>query len=257
LTFHELNAIVAEAGRRWVEAISAPGVEDQLSGVEVRITDLDGRYLGLTSGSTIWIDENAGGYGWFVDPTPADDVEFLVVFGEDELRALPGTAASERADLLTVVMHEMGHVLALTHQDHGLMEETLELGVRHPSGCGCPACAAIVAVAEAGLPMLVTTATPETSAIAPAATIDFRELDEPHVGNPLWLVQVLGRAQEHSDAPAYLWNANHISSTASPIPDHPPCGDATADGGHALLLGGEGDDLVIGDLGRPLLIGGI
>ena len=33
-------------------------------------------------------------------------------------------------DLLTVVMHEMGHVLGLDHEATGVMQETLDPGTR-------------------------------------------------------------------------------------------------------------------------------
>ena len=45
-------------------------------GIDVRIADLGGTTLGLASGNTIWLDDNAAGWGWFVDPTPGDDSEF-------------------------------------------------------------------------------------------------------------------------------------------------------------------------------------
>jgi hypothetical protein len=38
--------------------------------------------------------------------------------------------ALQRADLLTVVMHELGHVLGRGHNEEGLMEERLPWGVR-------------------------------------------------------------------------------------------------------------------------------
>ncbi len=32
--------------------------------------------LGLATGHTIWLDVNAAGWSWFVDPTPKDDGDF-------------------------------------------------------------------------------------------------------------------------------------------------------------------------------------
>ena len=41
------------------------------------VADLSGGLLGEAIGTTILIDSNAAGYGWFVDPTPASDEEFI------------------------------------------------------------------------------------------------------------------------------------------------------------------------------------
>jgi len=89
--------------------------------VEFQVGDLSGQILGLTGNGTVFIDADAAGYGWFVDPTPLDDSEFT-----------GGTA--EGMDLLTAVMHEFGHVLGFRDVPAALdclMSGTLEEGVRH------------------------------------------------------------------------------------------------------------------------------
>jgi hypothetical protein len=89
--------------------------------------------LGETLGKTIWIDDDAAGYGWFVDPTPGDDVEYGDVLGPHTLAARRDTAADQRVDLLTTVMHEMGHLLGYQHAADDLMQAVLPLGVRRSS----------------------------------------------------------------------------------------------------------------------------
>ncbi|MDV7397491.1 hypothetical protein RZS08_39180, partial [Arthrospira platensis SPKY1] len=57
------------------------------------------------------IDDDGAGWGWFVDATPWDDSEFGSTDGT--LAADSSSEAADRMDLLTVVMHELGHRLGL------------------------------------------------------------------------------------------------------------------------------------------------
>ena len=94
------------------------------------VADLSSAQLGLANDNTIYLDRNAAGHGWFVDPTPADDLEFTDPLGTYMLSARNDSPSSRRVDLLTTVMHEMGHLLGYDHADDGLMSAILPLGVR-------------------------------------------------------------------------------------------------------------------------------
>ena len=104
--------------------------------VDIRIADLSGGILAKTQGETLYIDTTAAGYGWFIDPTPTDNSEFEEVLGANHLAAGLESPALGRIDLLTVVMHELGHVLGFDHTDAlesgspDVMNDVLDIGMR-------------------------------------------------------------------------------------------------------------------------------
>jgi hypothetical protein len=154
LTQPMLQPIVTEAIARWQEAGAPPSAVDALRSTPVLIADLPDADVGRESANgVILIDTNAAGYGWYVDPTPADDSEF---------RTPSVGLASGHVDLLTVVAHEMGHVLGIAEltNPNDVMFQDLALGVRKmPTAAD---------VAEAGLHVVaVPTFTAVRFALAP------------------------------------------------------------------------------------------
>ncbi len=132
LTAENLDAIVDAAIIRLGNAYGLDaGQLALLDGVNLQIADLGGLILGETIGTTVFIDTDAAGYGWFIDTTPNDDREFSWKSGDGELMATSSSEAYRDMDLLTVVMHELGHVLGYEHMDgNGLMDATLDAGER-------------------------------------------------------------------------------------------------------------------------------
>jgi hypothetical protein len=126
-----LDAAAAESAlqaalARWAELGSAFGT------VQLRVTDLPGAQLGAAVGQTIYLDRDAAGHGWFVDPTPMASEEFVAVAGRSDLKAIDPRAV-DRIDLLTVVEHELGHMGGLGGLDStidALMSASLPSGVR-------------------------------------------------------------------------------------------------------------------------------
>ncbi|QDT78380.1 hypothetical protein Mal35_18290 [Gimesia maris] len=103
-----------------------------LESVSFVLADLPDAMLGAATTTTILIDVNAAGYGWFVDDTPFDNSEFSLD-ASGELIAGTGSAAYGQMDLLTVMLHEMGHTLGYDHDDDGdsLMSDALDASERH------------------------------------------------------------------------------------------------------------------------------
>ncbi|MBW3540207.1 MAG: hypothetical protein KY476_08050 [Planctomycetes bacterium] len=136
-----LAPFAAQAVALWAATGLAPEARDLLHAIEARVADLPGSLLGLATGSgVIWIDHNAAGHGWFVDPTPADSREFAVRLAPTHRQASPGSDAFGRIDLLTVLAHEFGHLLGRVDLDpqahpHNVMAATFAPGARRtPAG---------------------------------------------------------------------------------------------------------------------------
>jgi Ca2+-binding RTX toxin-like protein/phage tail sheath gpL-like len=135
LTSSQLTPVVTEAIDRLTAIYQLDETEVALlNSVDFEIVDLGGLVLGYTSDLTVQIDINAAGHGWFVDATPSDDMEFSLQ-SDGTLMADSLSQADSSMDLLTVIMHELGHVLGF--EDCGeeadsseLMSATLNPGVR-------------------------------------------------------------------------------------------------------------------------------
>ncbi|HTX31957.1 MAG TPA: matrixin family metalloprotease, partial [Solirubrobacteraceae bacterium] len=104
LTLPELSAAVTAAEAEWLSVL--PGAS--FAGISINIGTLPSPELGVTVGTTVTIDSYAGGYGWS-QANPGD----------------PGAM-----DLVTVVAHELGHVLGYgeSSDPSNLMYEWLSPG---------------------------------------------------------------------------------------------------------------------------------
>lgn len=106
----QLDSLVAEAKRRWHTAGIDEDQKRLLDAVRFELAELPGMWLGEASHQLVRIDRDAAGNGWFVDPTPDDDREF----DASALNTAAANLHSNRVDLLTTVMHELGHALGLS-----------------------------------------------------------------------------------------------------------------------------------------------
>jgi hypothetical protein len=125
LSTPSLQALRDDAVRRLSYTLD-PSQLAALADIALEVADLPGLQLGDYRDGMVLIDVTAAGHGWFIDPTPLDDREFVA--RDDVLAARSGPAA-RRMDLLTVLAHELGHAGGLEH-GAGLMAETLDAGIR-------------------------------------------------------------------------------------------------------------------------------
>ena len=173
LTAAQLAPIATAAVARWEEAGITPAQDALLKSVQYSIGNLSGQgALGLTGlGSTqVQIDATADGRGWFIDPTPNSDSEFTQVASTEEM-ALPNTAAAGHYDLLTVVEHELGHVLGLIDLSNSLAPTSLMATDLSPGVRRVPDAAAVShpSAPVAGLvPVSVAVSAPVTIGSIPA-----------------------------------------------------------------------------------------
>jgi hypothetical protein len=131
LTAAQLQPIVQEAAALWAAAENNPALAQELKQVPIQIVHFGGPVIGLTAGDAIDLSADAAGYGWFVDAAPQDSSAFNPALADGVFQAAAGSPAAGQMDLLTVVAHEMGHILGLPDTaDDGVMGESLLPGIR-------------------------------------------------------------------------------------------------------------------------------
>ena len=131
ITANEVGPLVDQAAADLEELGLSDSQLELLNQAVFVVTDLPGALLGAASASTVYLDYNAAGVGWFVDSSPEEAEEFKQI-GTSTWKAIdPGVL--DRIDLLSVVKHELGHVIGLDDLDEladNLMSSRLEAGMR-------------------------------------------------------------------------------------------------------------------------------
>jgi len=132
LTQDDVLSMVQDAIGYWQSTGIEGDAFGRLEGIEYQITDLPERSLAIMAGGRISLDINAADHGWFIDETPWESGEFPIASYEWELRADLDSPAAGKIDLLTVLMHEMGHVLGCPDVPAGIDPTRLMTGILPP-----------------------------------------------------------------------------------------------------------------------------
>jgi hypothetical protein len=136
----QLQSAVAGALARLSAAGTDPALLGGLGSARYDVAALPPGVLGLTdvAARRVTVSADAAGYGWFADASDGPDAAFAPGGPGSPLVALPGSPAQGRMDLLTGVLHEMGHLAGRPDGGvagpGGLMADALPPGARDLGG---------------------------------------------------------------------------------------------------------------------------
>jgi len=129
----ELQSIFDASLSAWSSMLGLDAaVVQALDAMPVEVVDLADATLAYTDGTTIFIDADAAGHGWFVDATPLDNEEYeLVDIGT--WQALEFGQADDAVDLFTIVTRQLGHLLGFDHESGWtvMQQGTVAPGMRY------------------------------------------------------------------------------------------------------------------------------
>ncbi|TXT38222.1 MAG: YD repeat protein [Comamonadaceae bacterium] len=203
LTQAQVNALLPQARQYWLDAGASASI---LNKATFQIDDLPVGFAGQTQGTQITLDATGAGWGWFADATPGEQSEFQPTAFATEFTAPEGSEAASKLDLLTVMIHELGHVLGMpsTVTADDVMSQYLAPGQRR-----LPDAVDIAALQAEGAPFYMGSITGTRVIPAPASTTPANNVGTPAQATSIplnpqfnanvndWSIQGVG--QSHAD----------------------------------------------------------
>ncbi|MFH7767640.1 tandem-95 repeat protein [Acinetobacter sp. BSP-28] len=113
ITSVQLEELYNVAEQYWLNAGAKQSDLDQIS---IQLGTLKDNIVAITEDTHITVSLNAAGWGWFVDATPNLNEEFNLGSTNYNFDAKSGSEADNKIDLLTVLIHEIGNVLGVSHR---------------------------------------------------------------------------------------------------------------------------------------------
>jgi parallel beta-helix repeat protein len=130
LTQDTADALEAQALARLQQDGVSAAVVSRLAAVDVEVGGLVRGEVATADPQSgrVLLDASAAGHGWFVDPTPQQDEEFVAGAAGQPQAAVPGGPADGRVDLLTALVQELGVAAGL---DGAILTSALAPGTRN------------------------------------------------------------------------------------------------------------------------------
>ena len=117
LSQQDIDALLPIARQVWLDAGASPAA---FAGLTVNMQELPAGFAAWAQRKAITLDTTGAGWGWYIDASPLDHSEFAISDAASAWRvdaSEDNNPAEGRLDLLTVLIHELGHVAGLVHSN--------------------------------------------------------------------------------------------------------------------------------------------
>ncbi len=128
LTQAALERVVEAALERWTASGLTPEQSALIHSMKFEVASLPGSSLAETGSDGTRVDDDAAGNGWWMDTAVGDERMFGTAISPTRRVADPSAGPAGRLDLLSVVLHEIGHALGLEDTYAGWDRDSIMFG---------------------------------------------------------------------------------------------------------------------------------